>query len=534
LRNLDDTLDNSTFSESQGATFFTDTPVDGGLITCEQCHRNPLGTDGLSSFEGEPQEFKIAHLRNMYQKVGMFAVAGDQVRGFGFLHDGSVATVFNFLQAGVFQFGTGANTKRRNVEAFTQVFDTGVAPAVGQQVTVTAANLNDSSVATRIDVLIVRDDNARCDLVVKGNIGGVARGWVYVGGNNFQPDRNADAVIGKTALRNLALTAGQELTYTCVPVGAGTRTGVDRDEDGTFDRRELDCGTDPANPASVAPPTGACGGSTTTTSSTTSTSTSTTSSTAPGPTATTSSTTTSTSGSTSTSSTTSSSTSTSTSTSSTTNTTATTGSSTTTASSTSTSSSTTTLPTTLPIVTVQSTSLSLRDRSGPPPDPSRRKISFKSVTVSDAAANQIVVPVRGSSGDPTSGGAVLEVYNSTGSGEKVVVALPPGGWTAYDSAPTPRGYRYRSASSTDAITRVILKPNQLRVRGGKANWLYTLDEASQGRVAVRLTMGTAFRWCADSPAKTSGSPPTTASNDRIDKFSGARRMPAPAVCPPVP
>jgi hypothetical protein len=27
------------------------------------CHRNPLGTDGLSTFEGEPQEFKIAHLR---------------------------------------------------------------------------------------------------------------------------------------------------------------------------------------------------------------------------------------------------------------------------------------------------------------------------------------------------------------------------------------------------------------------------------------------------------------------------------------
>ena len=54
-------------------------------------------TDGLSSFEGEPQEFKIAHLRNIYQKVGMFAASGEQIRGFGFLHDGSVATVFNFL-----------------------------------------------------------------------------------------------------------------------------------------------------------------------------------------------------------------------------------------------------------------------------------------------------------------------------------------------------------------------------------------------------------------------------------------------------
>src|SRR5262249_12414561 len=73
IRALDDSLANLTFSESQGSTFFNNTAVDGGLITCQQCHRNPFGTDGLSSFEGEPQEFKIAHLRNLYQKVGMFA-----------------------------------------------------------------------------------------------------------------------------------------------------------------------------------------------------------------------------------------------------------------------------------------------------------------------------------------------------------------------------------------------------------------------------------------------------------------------------
>ena len=34
-----------------------------------------FGTDGLSTFEGETQEFKIAHLRNVYQKVGMFGMA---------------------------------------------------------------------------------------------------------------------------------------------------------------------------------------------------------------------------------------------------------------------------------------------------------------------------------------------------------------------------------------------------------------------------------------------------------------------------
>src|SRR6185503_12284899 len=80
IRSLDDVLANNAFSESQGSSFFNGTVVDGGFITCEQCHRNPFGTDGLSSFEGEPQEFKIAHLRNIYQKVGMFATSGNQIR----------------------------------------------------------------------------------------------------------------------------------------------------------------------------------------------------------------------------------------------------------------------------------------------------------------------------------------------------------------------------------------------------------------------------------------------------------------------
>src|SRR5262249_4570653 len=46
-------------------------------------------------------------------------------------------------------------------------------------------------------------------------------------------------------------TAGQELTYTCVPPGSGIRMGIDRDEDGLFDRDELDAGTDPAHSATT-------------------------------------------------------------------------------------------------------------------------------------------------------------------------------------------------------------------------------------------------------------------------------------------
>lgn len=149
------------------------------------------------------------------------------------------------------------------------------------------------------------------------------------------------------------------------------------------------------------------------------------------------------------------------------------------------------------------------------------------------------MPARATAGDPTpggsaGGGAVLEVYNTNGSGEKVTVVLPASGWSSIDDAQTPRGYKYKSASSTAAITRITVRGNLLRIRGGKSSWGYTLNEPSQVRMAVRMTMGNGFRWCTETTAKTSGNPPSTASNDRVDKFVGARRVPAPAVCPAVP
>jgi hypothetical protein len=110
IRPLDD---DGTPAQDSGEDFFTTEPTDANN-TCQFCHALPLGTDGFSTFEGETQEFKIAHMRNLYQKVGMFGVPGGlfgipatgplgrQVRGFGFLHDGSIATVFDFVNANVF------------------------------------------------------------------------------------------------------------------------------------------------------------------------------------------------------------------------------------------------------------------------------------------------------------------------------------------------------------------------------------------------------------------------------------------------
>jgi hypothetical protein len=266
IRALDNTL---TPQQQLGSSRFSGAATDGGL-NCKGCHAldaslGHFGTDGFSSFEGETQHFKIAHLRNVYQKLGMFGMptvpalgrstpagTGDQVRGFGILHDGSVDTVSTFLSAIVF---TLTATEEENLEAFMHVFDTNLAPIVGQQVTLTASN---SVVANpRVDLLIARAGVAwpmvntsgglvsgarECELIVKGNLltgaDAGARGWVRQADGSFRSDRNT--VYTDAALRALAATPGQELTYTCVPpaftaTAAGTRAGIDRDEDGVLD-----------------------------------------------------------------------------------------------------------------------------------------------------------------------------------------------------------------------------------------------------------------------------------------------------------
>jgi len=251
-------LDNSLTTDQQAGHDFYFGPISDTLFNCNGCHvLDPamgfFGTDGQATFEGESQFFKIAHLRNAYQKVGMFGMSGDatfrgdQVRGFGFLHDGSVDSVFDFLQAGVFQFPD--DTVRRQVEQFVLAYDSNLAPIVGQQVTL--SDTNAATVAPRIELMIARASLGECDLTVKGNIGAEQRGWYRQAGGMFRSDRAAEPLLSDPSLRGAAATSGQDLTYTCVPPGSGVRVGVDRDEDGYFDRDELDAGSDPANALSV-------------------------------------------------------------------------------------------------------------------------------------------------------------------------------------------------------------------------------------------------------------------------------------------
>jgi hypothetical protein len=248
--------------------------TDNGF-TCAGCHgldasQGFFGADQQASFENESQIMKVAHLRNLYQKVGMFGMPdvafnnvlntphqGNQVRGFGFLHDGSTDTVFRFFQATVFNqanpfnLGTvgfttnanGGNGVRRDVEQFALAFDSDLAPVVGQQVTLSSTN--SAVVNPRIATFIARAGTPfvsqvlgagqnECDLVVKGTIGGVAKGWQYLPGTGFRPSDGGPDIADAT-LRANATVPGQELTYTCATPGSGQRAGIDRDRDAVID-----------------------------------------------------------------------------------------------------------------------------------------------------------------------------------------------------------------------------------------------------------------------------------------------------------
>jgi len=245
IRQLDDGL---TAAQDAGRQIYFSRIVD--TTTCAGCHvlstgAGFFGSDGRASFEGESQHFKIPQLRNLYSRVGMFGMpavpftmagdngnTGNQIRGFGFLHDGSMDTLFRFFRATVFNFA-GGDAERRQMEQFMFAMDSNLKPVVGQQVTLAGAN--GAVVTPRLNLLVGQAALGNCDLVARGREAGQLRGWVRLADGTFRGDRAAEPPKGDAELRAQAGLAGQQLTYTCVPPGSGIRIGIDRDEDGVLD-----------------------------------------------------------------------------------------------------------------------------------------------------------------------------------------------------------------------------------------------------------------------------------------------------------
>jgi hypothetical protein len=176
----------------------------------------------------------------------------------------------------------------------------------------------------------------------------------------------------------------------------------------------------------------------------------------------------------------------------------------------------------------------MKDDVDAPIDANKRRITFNVKSTYELPSRQVVPPLPGSAGDPTVGGATLQVYNADGvTTDAVSVALPASGWSALGSASSPKGWKFRGDASA-AIRSIVIKSNAIILRGGRGAWGYSLDEASQGRIALRLALGTDIGWCTATPADAKGSPPTTAKADHPGYFRAGGLAAAPATCPPLP
>ncbi|MET0285098.1 MAG: hypothetical protein ABW352_11530, partial [Polyangiales bacterium] len=290
-------LDNSLTASQQAAKSFYNNNLAGVPLAvdtfqnCNGCHTlDPLGnalfgvkkpgffgSDGRYSFESEPQFMKVPHLRNMYQKIGMFGspntfglpidvpkprpplaapipapfnidgFQGEQVRGFGFTHSGEADTIYRFVGATLFSqrpiddqfpnpFGiprdAGGMQLRRDLESFMLAFDNNLAPIVGQQITLTASN--SAHVNPRITLLKQRAFAGECDLVVKVRSGASELGFLYSPLTGLY-ERDKLLTLPATENQVRALTSDGPVTFTAVPPRSGRRIALDRDSDGIPD-----------------------------------------------------------------------------------------------------------------------------------------------------------------------------------------------------------------------------------------------------------------------------------------------------------
>jgi YVTN family beta-propeller protein len=247
---IDGSLTSAQFS---GRNLFLTQPVDG-VGACASCHaldpaQGFFGTNGVQTFSGLPQRFKVPQLRDAYTKVGMFGLAGttgflgDQVRGVGFRQNGSMDTIFDYMETRPF---TLSPTQSADIEQFVLAFPSDLAPVVGQQVAIGPGSpgsyaspdvngriaLLGTRAGTAFDSLVLGGSVTECELVASTVEAGAPRSYLRQPGGLLQPD-DGGAPISEMQLRARAdpLGDGQDIVYSCVPPGSGQRMGLDRDVD---------------------------------------------------------------------------------------------------------------------------------------------------------------------------------------------------------------------------------------------------------------------------------------------------------------
>jgi hypothetical protein len=244
-QNLDRTLPTSFKNGNPriGFTNFTVNQYTPGL-SCNTCHTLPDGGDPTivtgQVLEGDGQDIKIPHLRNLYQKLNLsFAPGSQSIGGFGIVHDGTLPSLFDFISLPVFRSFSTNTAIKNNIEAFVHCLDTGMAPAVGYARTLTLANIDSPQTVADWNLLEAQAlSGTNINLVVKGSINGRFRGLLYQpAAGNYRLDSTNSPPLTRAQLRNQVI-AGDVVTIMGVPPGSGIRMGINRDADLLLDADE--------------------------------------------------------------------------------------------------------------------------------------------------------------------------------------------------------------------------------------------------------------------------------------------------------
>jgi YVTN family beta-propeller protein len=159
-----------------------ETKSDGTLKTCNSCHTAVPTGPGSNRFvsppfpnNGVPQPLKNPQLRNIYQKLLFDTIV--TVDGFGLNHDGSGGDLLTFLSGPPFVSYTAQQLT--DIDAYMLSFDTGTAPAVGYTMTVTAADIANTTLQSNWTLLQSQAAIPNIDLIARGTLNGVVHGLLY-------------------------------------------------------------------------------------------------------------------------------------------------------------------------------------------------------------------------------------------------------------------------------------------------------------------------------------------------------------------
>lgn len=210
------------------------------IVSCQRCHELPTGTNHHivpSGVLNEAQEFKVPHLRNMYQKIGFDRTSKQNRSGYGITHDGGLPSINEFFHEPVFDFSSSADADadRRDLEAFLMAFATDTHAGVGTQVTISKRNIADGHTQALIDQMVGLAEGGEVGLVVHGGVAGAPIGYAYVAGGAFATTKGEQLSVA--AVRERA-SADDVQTWTLVPLGGETRLGVDANLNGIPDGLE--------------------------------------------------------------------------------------------------------------------------------------------------------------------------------------------------------------------------------------------------------------------------------------------------------